>query len=145
MAAVYRLGPGRRLINAALRAALWLDLAPRRYVLLTTRGRKFGRPRSTPVILLDRDDGRWLVAPYGARAWVKNARAAGTVALGRGRHARTLAIVEVGPAQAAPVLKDYLEQTPITRPFFDVGPEAPVEAFEREAARHPVFRLVKAT
>jgi methylthioribose-1-phosphate isomerase len=40
---------------------------------------------------------------------------------------------------AAPVLKQYVTDVPITRPFFDVTPEAPVEAFIAEAHRHPVF------
>jgi hypothetical protein len=31
---------------------------------------------------------------------------------------------------------------PITPPFFEVRPDASLEAFEAEAPRHPVFRLV---
>jgi deazaflavin-dependent oxidoreductase (nitroreductase family) len=141
MAATYRLTLGRRLVNAAMRAALWLGVAPKRYALLTVRGRKSGRQFSTPVILLDRADGRWLVSPYGERAWVKNARAAGQVTLSRGRRRATIPITEVGAEQAAPVLKDYLARTPITRPFFDVPPDASLAEFVREAPRHPVFRL----
>jgi deazaflavin-dependent oxidoreductase (nitroreductase family) len=53
--------------------------------LLTTRGRKTGRARTTPVILVQQDKQRWLVAPYGAVSWVLNARAAGRVTLRRGR------------------------------------------------------------
>jgi hypothetical protein len=34
-----------------------------------------------------------------------------------------------------------LRRNAITRPFFEVGPDAGPEAFEREATRHPVFRL----
>ena len=45
--------------------------------LLTTRGRKTGRLRTTPVILVVHGQQRWLVAPYGAVPWVLNARAAG--------------------------------------------------------------------
>ena len=32
-------------------------------------------------------------------------------------------------------------RVPITRPFFDAAPDAPIQAFEAEASRHPVFRL----
>ena len=141
MAETYRLTLPRRLANAAMRAALWAGVAPKRYVLLTVRGRKSGSEFSTPVILLDRPDGRWLIAPYGERAWVKNARAAGQVTLSRGRRRVTVPIAEVGAEEAAPVLKDYLAHTPITRPFFDVTPDAPLADFAREAPRHPVFRL----
>jgi hypothetical protein len=28
------------------------------------------------------------------------------------------------------------------KPFFDATPDAPLEAFAAEAARHPVFRLL---
>jgi|SRR5581483_4608928 len=141
MSATYRLTLGRRLANAAMRVALWAGVAPKGYALLTVLGRKSGRRLSTPVIILDRPDGRWLVSPYGERAWVKNARAAGQVTLSRGRRRVTVPIAEVGAAEAAPVLKDYVARTPITRPFFDVTPDAPLAEFVRDAPRHPVFRL----
>jgi deazaflavin-dependent oxidoreductase (nitroreductase family) len=141
MAATYRLSMGRRIVNALVRAALWAGIAPTRYALLTVPGRRSGRPLSTPVIVLRRGGERWLVAPYGERAWVRNARAAGQVTLSRGRRRLSVPIEEVGPEEAGPVLKNYLRQTPITRPFFEVTPDAPLAAFAREAPRHPVFRL----
>lgn len=48
---------------------------------------------------------------------------------------------EVAPTAAAPVLGRYLQQVRVVRPFFDVTPTSPLEAFEGEAPRHPVFRL----
>ena len=141
MAAPYRLGLGRRILNTLVRGALWAGIAPTRFALLTVPGRRSGKPHSTPVIVLRRGADRWLVAPYGERAWVKNARAAGRVTLSRGRRRVTVPVQEVGAEEAGPVLKDYLGQTPITRPFFDVAPEAPLADFVREAPRHPVFRL----
>ena len=141
MAPSYRLGLGRRLLNALVRAALWAGFAPRRFALLTVPGRRSGTPHSTPVIVLRRGADRWLVAPYGERAWVKNARAAGRVTLSRGRRRVTVPIEEVGAEEAGPVLKEYLTQTPITRRFFDVTPDSPLADFVREAPRHPVFRL----
>jgi deazaflavin-dependent oxidoreductase (nitroreductase family) len=137
----YHLTFWRRLGNAAMRLALQLDIAPRRYALLTVRGRKSGRAYSTPVIVLQQHGERFLVAPYGERTWVRNARAAGEVTLSRGGRAETLRIEELGAEEAAPLLKRYVAETPITRPFFAVAPDAPVEAFVAEAARHPVFRL----
>jgi deazaflavin-dependent oxidoreductase (nitroreductase family) len=47
-------------------------LVPHTYVL-TTIGRKTGRPRSTPVTLVEKGDQRWLVAPYGPVSWVLTA------------------------------------------------------------------------
>lgn len=108
--------------------------------VLTVRGRKSGRLYSTPVRLVE-DEGRWLVAPYGDVGWVRNARAAHQVQLRRGRRSETLRLEPVEPALAAPVLRTYLKQVPVTRPYFDVTPDSPLEAFEHEAPRHPVFRL----
>jgi deazaflavin-dependent oxidoreductase (nitroreductase family) len=118
-----------------------LGLAGRRTHVLTVTGRKSGRRYSTPVQLLFLDGDRWLVAPYGAVGWVKNARAAGEVELTRARRTERVRIEEVGPDEAAPVLREYLRDTPIVKPFFDVGSDAPLEAFAAEASRHPVFRL----
>src|SRR5437763_7112480 len=141
MAAPYRVSIGRRIANAHMRAALWADIAPSRFVLLTVPARRSGKSHPTPVIVLRRAGGRWPVAPYGERAWVKNARAAGLLTLSRGRRRVTMPVEQVRAEEAGPVLKDYLAQTPITRPFFDVAPDAPREDFVREAPRHPVCRL----
>jgi hypothetical protein len=72
---------------------------------------------------------------------VRNAQGAGQVTLSRGRHTETMAIAERGPEAAAPVLKQYVTELPITRPFFDATPDAPLEAFVAEAHRLPVFRI----
>jgi deazaflavin-dependent oxidoreductase (nitroreductase family) len=109
--------------------------------ILTVRGRKTGRSRSTPVLLVIDGDRRWLVAPYGEREWVKNARAAGEVELTRARRTTRHSVEELAPDEAAPVLRQYLRTTPIVKRFFGVTADAPVEAFVAEAPRHPVFRL----
>ena len=86
---------------------------------------------------------RWLVAPYGERQWVKNARAAGQVVLRRGRRSEVVTIEEeLDPLQSATVLQRYIAQEPITRKFFDVTLKSPLENFIAEAPRHPVFRIV---
>jgi deazaflavin-dependent oxidoreductase (nitroreductase family) len=139
MAATYRLSGWRRLLNGMVRTLLQVGLGPRHTYLLTVRGRRSGTPFSTPVTLVEEGTQRWLVAPYGAVAWVRNARAAGQVTLSRGRHTETVAIVELGPAESAPVLKRYVTEVPITRPFFEARPNSPLEAFAAEAPRHPVF------
>jgi deazaflavin-dependent oxidoreductase (nitroreductase family) len=141
VAATYRLGAARRLANTLIRALLRLGLGPPRTYLLTVRGRKTGRPLSTPVTLVEAEGRRWLVSPYGEVAWVRNARAAGRVALTRGRHAEAVTVREIPPAESAPVLKRYITEVPITRPYFDVRPESPLDAFIAEASRHPVFLI----
>jgi deazaflavin-dependent oxidoreductase (nitroreductase family) len=140
MASAYSLSLPRRLVNAFVRPLIRLGLSGPMHLLLVP-GRKTGRMYSTPVKLVERDGTRWLVAPYGERSWVKNARAAGWVELHRGRHTERFAVVEVGPEEAGSVLRDYLRSTPVTKRFFDVRADSPLEAFVADAPHHPVFRI----
>lgn len=141
MAATYRLTPTRRAANRLVRLLLRVGLMPGPTYLLAVRGRRTGRLLSTPVTLVEDGGERWLVAPYGDVAWVRSARAAGRVTLTRGRRVEDVAIRELAPADAAPVLRLYVTRVPITRPYFDVTPASPLAAFQTEAPRHPVFRL----
>lgn len=142
MAGTYRLSGWRRLLNWLVRALLRVGLGPRRTYLLSVRGRKSGQWRSTPVTLVEGGGRRWLVAPYGEVGWVRNARAAGMVTVSRGGRSETVRVAEVRPEESAPVLKRYVTEVPITRPFFAVTAESPLEAFQAEAPRHPVFRIL---
>jgi deazaflavin-dependent oxidoreductase (nitroreductase family) len=141
MAATYRLSPTRRAANRLVRLLLKLGLMPGPTYLLTVPGRRTGRPLSTPVTLVEEGAERWLVAPYGDVAWVRNARAAGEVTLTRGRHVESVSIRELSAADAAPVLQRYVTRVPITRPYFDATPNSSLSVFEAEAPRHPVFAL----
>ncbi len=40
------------------------------------------------------------------------------------------------------MLREYVRNIRVVRPFFDAGPESLPEEFAAEAERHPVFRLV---
>ena len=82
-----------------------------------------------------------MVAPYGAVSWVHNARAARRVTLRHGRDTRLNVIREVGPEEAAPVLKRYLGIATAARPYFQASKDSPVESFVAEAQRRPVFEL----
>jgi len=142
VAATYRLGFWRRAVNGLVRRLLALGIPLPRTYLLTVRGRRTGRAYSTPVTLVEDGGQRWLVAPYGDVGWARNARAAGRVTLSRGRRTETLAISEVRGEERGRVLKTYAMQVPVTRPFFEAHPAAPVDAFVAEGDRHPVFRLM---
>lgn len=109
--------------------------------LLTVRGRKSGQPRTVPVLLVEQEGERFLVAPYGVVQWVRNLRAAGTATLTRGRHSEVISVTELEAREAAPILKLYLAKATAARPYFDATQDSPLEAFEREAASHPVFRI----
>jgi deazaflavin-dependent oxidoreductase (nitroreductase family) len=141
MAATYRLGTARRAANWLIRGLLRVGLGPPRTYLLTVPGRKTGRLLSTPVTLVESDGRRWLVAPYGEVAWVRNVRAAGRATLARGRRREAVTATPLNPGESAPILRRYVKDVPITRPYFDVRPDSPLEAFVAEAPRHPVFLL----
>jgi deazaflavin-dependent oxidoreductase (nitroreductase family) len=141
MAREYRLSRGRRAGNSVMARMLAIGLGPKGIYLLTVAGRKSGLPRTTPIYVLSYAGERWLVSPYGIVSWVRNARAAGKVTLRRGGDVETAGVVEVGPAEAGPVLKEYVEKLKIVRPYFDAAPGAPADDFAAEAARHPVFRI----
>ena len=141
MADDYHITLPRRVLNTLMRALLRVDIAPSDMYLLTVRGRRTGARHSTPVTLVERDGGRWLVAPYGAVGWVRNARAAGRVRLARGHRSEDLQIDEIGSDEAAGVLQAYVRNVRVVRPYFDAAPDDGLAAFAAEISRHPVFRL----
>ena len=142
MARDYRLGAGRRLINRIVakrvRAGKSVGADVR---LLTTIGRKSGLERTTPVTIVEVGGNEWLVAPYGAVAWVHNLRASGTATLAKGDESLGVRAVEATPAEAAPVLKHYITEVKVVRPFFDVSHEDPVASFIDIAPGKPVFEI----
>ena len=136
----YRPGRGHHVENTIMSALVRAGLVPRSY-LLTTRGRKTGRPRTNPVVPVEHGGRRWLVAPYGPVSWVHNARATGRVSLTRRRDTRDYTIREVSPEEAGPVLQRYVRLAPSARPYFQASKDSPVKDFVTEADRHPVFEL----
>jgi hypothetical protein len=92
-------------------------------------------------VIVEEDNKKWLVAPYGVVDWVKNARAAARVALSRGRDSVEYAIHEVSPEEGAPILKMYLEMFPITKSYFNARMEDPQREFLKDAISRPVFEL----
>ena len=112
--------------------------------LLTVRGRTSGQPHTVPVLLVEQNGQRFLVAPYGVVQWVRNIRVAGTATLTRGRRSEDISVTELEARDAAPVLKQYL-LLPVSagvRSYFEATKDSSLEAFEHEAARHPVFQIM---
>jgi deazaflavin-dependent oxidoreductase (nitroreductase family) len=141
----YRKNVWRRALNALVRPLAKAGLTGPRTHLLTVPGRTSGKRWSTPVSIVRIGGERWLVAPYGGRNWVKNARAASCVELRRGRRRERLGVEELAPADAVPVLQEYYRSGRVTRPFFAVTLESSPEEWLADAPRHPVFRLVPDT
>jgi deazaflavin-dependent oxidoreductase (nitroreductase family) len=141
MAKTYRPGFGTRLINRVFSVLTRLGLGASYRHVLSVRGRKTGRVYSTPVDVIELGGARWLVAGYGPANWARNVRAAGEVTLSRGGRSETLKAESAGPDDAVPVLRKYMTEIRVTRPYFDAAPDSPDEAVAAELGRHAVFRL----
>ena len=142
MAKTYRRHLGTRLINWCFRTVTKLGLGASYRHILTVRGRKTGRLHSTPVDVIEVGGNRWLVAGYGPASWVLNTRAAGKVTLSRGGRSETYNVEEARPEEAIPVLRKYIAEIRVTRPYFDATPNSSDEEVAAERSRHAVFRLI---
>ncbi len=128
--------------TAALASA---GLAPRRLVTLEVRGRNSGRLISLPVVVVDYEGERYLVAMLGhAASWVRNVEAGGRAASLRHGAREAVVLEPVDPGGRAPILRRYLELAPGARAHLPVDRRAPLGAFERIAPDFPVFRVVAA-
>jgi deazaflavin-dependent oxidoreductase (nitroreductase family) len=144
VAKTYRVSAGTRVVNAAFRGLTRLGLGKSYRHLLAVRGRRTGRLYTTPVDVMEVDGARWLVAGYGPSQWARNVRASGEVTLSRGGRSGRYRVVEAQSGEAVPVLRRYIAEVPVTRPYFDAAADSPDDALAAEMARHPVFRLIPA-
>jgi hypothetical protein len=96
------------------------------------------------VDLLAIDGKRFLVAPRGRTQWVRNAEAAGEVALKKGSWHRTFRVQSVADQQKPALLKAYLDsfKAEVQR-YFPVAAGADVAAFVGIADNYPVFELLE--
>lgn len=137
----FRRSRGRRLGDTVISVFVRAGLVPSTY-LLTTTGRKTGRPLTHPATVVQEGQRRWLVSPYGSVSWVHNARASGRVSLSRRGKPVDYAVRELPPTEAGPVLKRYVTIATATRPYFAANKDAPPTDFVAEAHRHPAFELL---
>jgi deazaflavin-dependent oxidoreductase (nitroreductase family) len=110
--------------------------------ILSIRGRKSGKMRSTPVSVLHVNGQRYVVTGFDTQ-WVKNARKDGRGMLARGRKQEEVVLVEISVEERAPILREFPRQVPHGMPFFEriLGIPADPEALVAAASRCPVFRL----
>ena len=131
-----------RLVGRGYAVALGLGLGPSWAVALDTTGCRTGRVSSIPLVIAEYGGHRFLVSMLGERSpWVRNVRAANGRAAIRHGGSRHVRLVEVPPAERAPVIKAYLARAVGARPHIPVDPAAPLDAFEAIADRYPVFRI----
>jgi hypothetical protein len=129
-------------LDRTLVLLVWIGLIRGHFYVLEVRGRTTGRTISLPVDPLDFEGRRYLVCARGNSNWVRNAHAAGEVALVSAMRRRRYAARELSPSLRPPVLKAYLDRfAGEVQRFFPVPKGSPVEAFKELASRYPVFEL----
>jgi deazaflavin-dependent oxidoreductase (nitroreductase family) len=135
-------------ITALLRLGVPLTiLGP--MMLLTVRGRRSGRPRTTPVDVHEYRGQRYLIATHGEGQWVQNLRVAvdGTLSLGW-RH-QTFSSVELPPEAGGPIIRDVLApllaapgiRGTMLRQQLGLRADSALQDYVVAARSHPVFAL----
>lgn len=113
--------------------------------LLQVRGRKSGKLYSTPIDLLEIDGKRFLVAPRGRAQWVRNAEAAGEIALKKGRERSRFRLRPLDGTEKLVILQAYLDRfRREVQTYFPIPAGSPPEAFEEIAQNYPAFELIPA-
>jgi len=113
-------------------------------VVLTVKGRKSGRDRSTPVTPMTVDGEQFVVAGFPGADWVANVRAAEQATVARGRHVQKVRMVELSPDDARPILRAFPTEVPTGVGFMKRAgliTDGRPEEFEALAGRCAVFRL----
>ena len=106
---------------------------------LTVRGRSSGRRYTFPVLPLDYQGKRYVVAPRGNTQWARNLRAVGEAELKNGRQRTPMRATEIPPGERAPIVDAYVRQYGKKYGGFVAREFAAMP----DAAHHPVFLLEK--
>lgn len=113
--------------------------------VLTVPGRRSGRPRSTPLSVLEHDGRRYVLEGFPGADWARNVRAAGGRAtLSTGKRREEVRLVELDPQEALPVLRLWpvrLADGAKIMAGAGVVEAVTPEAFEAVADRCGVFRV----
>ena len=129
--------------NRAFGVLVGLGLGMRHNYLLEVRGRRTGQKHAMPVSVLDLNGRRFLVAGRGRTHWVRNAEAAGEIALKKGRVRARYRLRAVPDVEKPELLKAYVDRfTTTVQRYFPVPAGSPAAAFAAVAARYPVFELL---
>jgi deazaflavin-dependent oxidoreductase (nitroreductase family) len=118
-------------------------------MLLTVRGRKTGKPRTSPIDVHEFDGRRFLIATHGVGSWVHNLRATGEGVLSLGWSRQPFTAQELTPEAGGPVIKDVLGpllasqsvRGTALRQNFSLTADASLNDFIDAARSHPVFEL----
>ena len=141
-----QIGPpaGLKEMNEELMEQQRLGALPFDLTVLTVPGRRSGTPRHTPLTVLHHGGQRFVLGGFPASDWIRNVRAAGRGTLTVGGVAQPVRLVEMDPAQVAPILREWPALTPSgVEMMRDAGviPDITPEAMESVAGICPVFRI----
>ena len=135
------LKPMNKVLLALRRTGLGMKELP----VLTVPGRKSGKPRSTPLSVLEHEGQRYLLEGFPGADWARNVRAAGGRAtLSTGKRREEVRLVELDAREALPVLRLWpVRLAEGAKIMADAGVVESVtpEAFEAVAGRCGVFRV----
>ena len=132
----------KHVFNPAVALASRLGIGVAGSRRLTVRGRKSGKPHSTPVNPLEIDGVTDLVAPRGNTQWVRNLRAAGEGELHHGREATRFHGEEIADADKLPILKTYLDKWAWeVGSLMGIDADASDDELREVAPRHPAFEI----
>ena len=129
------------MLSGLLGIAFGAGIGPNQAATIEVRGRKTGRKISFPIVVVDYEAERYLVAMLGDRTnWVRNVRADNHAVLRQGRREK-VSLVEDFSGNRAAILRRYLELGAGARPFFPIDRRAPLGDFEAIVEEYPVFRV----
>jgi deazaflavin-dependent oxidoreductase (nitroreductase family) len=138
------------ILNPVIKSMVRMGIPVGPMALLTVRGRKTGKRRTTPVGLLGYDGHQYVFGTFGEVDWVRNLRTAGEATITRGRRRRSVVAVELPTREAASVLRNVLGpffksriMSQFLRMGYDLKHDSTMEAFLEEARRHPGFELLE--
>ena len=77
-------------------------------ILLTVRGRRSGKPRTTPVTICEHGGRRGFISPFGETQWVRNLRAAGIATIRSGRRTEEVRAVVLDQDEAARFVREVI-------------------------------------
>lgn len=145
MAKQYRVNAFVRSSNAITSFLLRLGVNMGNMALLTVRGRKSGKPITTPIAIVVHEGKRYLLSPFGVVNWVRNLRAAGgEITITRSRRTEKIHAIELPPEAAALIFREAVRAGgggAFVRQYQNVTADSSLEEFEREVLTRPVFLL----
>jgi F420H(2)-dependent quinone reductase len=115
--------------------------------LLEVQDPDTGKPRSTPIHVLELDGARYLVSTRGDAHWVRALRESRGGTMKQGRSREQFTAVEVPEAERLPILRPYLQSfwKDIGSMFAVDSPDASDDELRAIAPDHPIFRIDQAS